>query len=764
MNIDIDLNNKILIIPNNIKTKVIKNINNLPKLSNVKILTDQEFITNLTIDYNEKAIIYLMNSKNLSYQNAKEILKNLKYATNDNNDCPKLQELTNIKNELLEKKLLIINNRFLPFIKDKEIIFYGFDYINKFIKKLIEDNNLKVNIIEKEYQNINPKVYLFNNVSAEIEYIAEDIISKNLDLSKTYIYGINNDNKLIIDRIFKSYGIPINLNYDNTLYNTFIGKELLNNLNNIDEFLSKIKDDKIKKAIINILNKYYFVDNYQDINNVIKEELKQTKINNTKIRNAINEIDIINNVVEEDDNVYIINFNSEYIPVINKDVDYISDNEKPAFLETSTELNNINKEILNKVIRNINNLTITASQNNYNGQLNISTIATDYDYEIIPKETKISKYSNKINKYNLTNMLDNYLKYNNKDDNQDILLNTYPDLRYKDYNNTYTKVEATEEFSLSYSKMNSFYECPFKYYCDNILKLDTYEDTFDTYIGSLCHYILSKIYTDNFDFDVAKKEFLETNSYQVTNENLLFQNKILEELKTAISYILSMQNVTKFNEIECERKIETTINDTKFVGIIDKIQKYQNKIILIDYKTGNPKINLKECQYGFNLQLPTYIYLVKTIYPDSQIVGVYLEHILKPKFNFNMDKSDNESFENSLKLEGYSTSNEEILEEIDSTYENSMYIKGIKKKSDGFYKYAKILSNEEFEELEKLVTEKINNCITEIKNNNFDIKPIILNQTNKSCQNCKYASICFHTEKDNVYVDTKGDDENAELD
>ena len=140
-------------------------------------------------------------------------------------------------------------------------------------------------------------------------------------------------------------------------------------------------------------------------------------------------------------------------------------------------------------------------------------------------ETKISKYSNKINKYNLTNMLDNYLKYNNKNDNQDILLNTYPDLRYKDYNNTYTKVEATEEFSLSYSKMNSFYECPFKYYCDNILKLDTYEDTFDTYIGSLCHYILSKIYTDNFDFDAAKKEFLETNSYQVTNENLLFQNK-----------------------------------------------------------------------------------------------------------------------------------------------------------------------------------------------------------------------------------------------
>ena len=96
MNINIDLNNKILIIPNNIKTKVVKYINNLPKLSNVKILTDQEFITNLTIDYNEKSIIFLMNNKNLSYQNAKEILKNLKYTTNDNNDSSKIQELINL--------------------------------------------------------------------------------------------------------------------------------------------------------------------------------------------------------------------------------------------------------------------------------------------------------------------------------------------------------------------------------------------------------------------------------------------------------------------------------------------------------------------------------------------------------------------------------------------------------------------------------------------------------------------------------------------
>lgn len=762
MKINEDLNNKILIIPNNIKTKIIKYINNLPKLTNVKILTIDEFINSLTIEYDEKAIIYLMENKNLSYQNSKEILNNLKYSANTNN--PKINYLYNIKTELINNNIIKINKLFKNSIQNKEIIFYGFDYIDKFTKHLIITNNLKVKYLEKEYKTFNPKVLLFNNTNNEIEYIAEDIIKNNLDLSKTFIYGINNDNILIIDRIFKSYNIPINLNYNNTLYNTHIGKELLNNLNNIDNYLNTIKDDNIKKKIINLLNKYYFVNNYKDIHNILKEELKQTKINNKKIDNAINEIDIFNNVIDDDYHIYIINFNNEYIPILNKDVGYIADKDKPEYLETTTELNNLNKDILNKIIQSIKNITITASKNNYNGSLNISTIATDYNYEIIETNNNISKYSNKMNKYNLTSMLDDYLKYNSKNNNQDILLNTYPNLRYKEYDNTYTKINESPEYTLSYSKMNSFYECPFKYYCDNILKLNIYEDTFDTYLGSLCHYILSKIYTEDFNFEKAKEELITTSNYNLTNENKLFQDKILEELKEAIKYILSMQKVSKFTEIECEKKIETTINNNKFVGIVDKIQKYQNKIIIVDYKTGTPKINLKECTYGFNLQLPTYIYLIKTLYPNSEIVGVYLEHILKPKFNYNKDKDDNESFEESLKLEGYSTSNEEILEEIDNTYSNSKYLKGIKKKNDGFYKYSKILSNEEFNNLEELVKEKITNCINEINNNNFDIKPVILNQKNKSCPNCNYASICYHTEKDNVYIDTKEGEENAKLD
>ena len=40
---------------------------------------------------------------------------------------------------------------------------------------------------------------------------------------------------------------------------------------------------------------------------------------------------------------------------------------------------------------------------------------------------------------------------------------------------------------------------------------------------------------------------------------------------------------------------------------------YENNVVLIDYKTGTPNIDLRLANYGLNLQLPIYIYLIKQI-------------------------------------------------------------------------------------------------------------------------------------------------------
>ena len=343
----------------------------------------------------------------------------------------------------------------------------------------------------------------------------------------------------------------------------------------------------------------------------------------------------------------------------------------------------------------------------------------------------------------------------------------YPDINYLKYNNKYTKVilENTA-FPLSYSKINTYYECQFKYYLDNVLKLNIFNETFDTWSGSLTHHILSKIVNDNFDFDKEKDEFIKNNAFDLTLENKVFLEKILNELKTAIKYIKSLHLTSKYKEIECEKKIELKIDNISFIGVIDKIMKYDNNIVLVDYKTGSPSIDLKYCKHGLNLQLPTYLYLIKHIYPDSNIVGIYLQHILKPLIT-NDEKNPDEIYEEHLKLDGYTLGQEEYIKDFDPTYENSAYIKSMKVTQNGFAKYTKVLTKNDFKDLENLVNDKIKECINNIKKASFEINPKIIGKNNISCEFCNYKSICFVEEKNYKYIkldEDKEGEENANMD
>ena len=746
----------ILIIPYNLKSKIIEYLSSLNNLYNIKIMTFEELKKHLLFNYNSKTINYIMKENNISYSNALELINNMYFLFDDKYDNKKIDNLNNLKKELIENKLLIFDQYFKKGLKSKEIIIYGFDYINRFNLKLVDilKSITKTTIIKKEYEQYIPVVHNFLHLNYEIEFIANDILTKKIPLNNVYIYGTNKDNINTVKRIFNNYNININLPPESSLYETKIGYELLNNLKTIENYLESIKDANIKKQLINILNNYYWINNKEDIKEMLIYELKHVKLQNPKYDNAVNITELFNEYFNDNDYVYIIDFNNPYIPKIYKDTDFICDSEKFPFLETSIEKSIIEKENWYKVICGIKNLTITSINQNLNGILKPSTLVSDYNIEFINEDYKISNYSNESNLYNLGLLLDEYQKYGSINKELPNLISTYPNHNYLSYNNKYSKIKYKDNFkyNLSYSKMNAYYECPFKFYCDNILKLNQFEDTFDTYLGSLIHFILSKIYEPTFDFEQAKNDFLENNSFELTLENKMFLNKILDELKDAIKYIKSFQNITKYQSIETEKRIITNINDIDFIGIIDKMLSYDNNYVLIDYKTGNPDIDLRLASFGLNLQLPTYAYLIKSIYPNSNITGIYLEHVLKPLFNKEKDLTIKEQYEKSLKLMGYTLGDESKLKDFDPTYENSEYIHGLKLTSNGFSSYSKVLTKNNFEKLAKLTEEKIIECISNINKANFVIEPKIVNGENITCAYCKYKSVCFKTEKDNKYI------------
>ena len=304
--------------------------------------------------------------------------------------------------------------------------------------------------------------------------------------------------------------------------------------------------------------------------------------------------------------------------------------------------------------------------------------------------------------------------------------------------------------------MDTYYHCSFKYYLKNILKIDKYEDTIQAYIGNLYHYVLSKAFLNDFDFDECVKHYITNNSYSESFKNKFFINNVIKDLKNVINTIKCHNSLSNMNEAFYEKEInveKSGVLNTTFKGFIDKILKKDNYIVLIDYKTYMLDIKLNYLPYGLSMQLPVYLYLTKNIDKNYEIIGFYLQQVLFGKFNKENGKSLKELINNNLKLKGYSLGNEEKLSIIDSSYLNSEIIHGMKLTNKGFSSYSRVLTEKQIDNIYKITDEKINECISSIENTLFHINPKMINDKNIGCQYCKFKDICYVTNRDIVKLE-----------
>ena len=146
--------------------------------------------------------------------------------------------------------------------------------------------------------------------------------------------------------------------------------------------------------------------------------------------------------------------------------------------------------------------------------------------------------------------------------------------------------------------------------------------------------------------------------------------------------------------------------DICFKGFVDKmlVDDCNNIVSIIDYKTGNPDLNLNHTIYGLDLQLPVYIYLARKKFSNSKIAGFYLQKILNNEISKDFKHSYEILKKDKLKLQGYSNQDEKILEKFDSSYQDSHVIKGMRTTSKGIAS-KKVLSDEVIDGLENLTEE-----------------------------------------------------------
>ena len=77
-------------------------------------------------------------------------------------------------------------------------------------------------------------------------------------------------------------------------------------------------------------------------------------------------------------------------------------------------------------------------------------------------------------------------------------------------------------------------------------------------------------------------------------------------------------------------------------------------------------------------------------------------------------------------------------------------------KDDSFSSYSKVLSDNQINEIIKIVESKIDEAILNIEEAHFNINPKRIGYSkdnNIGCKYCKYKDICYVQEKDYIYLE-----------
>lgn len=727
-----------------------KNIN-----LNFKILSSDEVYDMLDYYYSNDAIKYIIKNKIVSYKSAKDIIHILHFIDKDNY----LNDLNNIKEEL-------INNNFCIHKKYEENLFK-----NKKIYLLEEENNQELqyflhkhNILVEHlklndltYENKNNFYHIYENKYEQFYDVVNNICSllnNGIDINKIKIRGDVNEYLSLIKYFEKNSNLKFKYNTETNLLNDI----------NIQKELKKFFDKKYISIIDNVYN-----EKIATLNKLIKDY----DISNFEFEfgyNLLMELlgnisyKIINNVgiefkqdfnFKQDDFIFELNFDLNSFPQVYDDTSY--------FKDMDLEKINIIPSFIKSKIDKLNKINLIKYTNFYGSYIKFKD----------NKKVEISSISNDIKfvEYNKTNEL--YLKnpailnyfLNSKEFNNNIEkeIKYKYDFRYNGSNKNYSPK------GFSYSSLNEYSQCGFKYYLDHVLKIkDINEDNFNNHLGLVVHKLFESIYKKDFDYDIEFEKSINDEKIGLTDkEKYFFSNIIKDRFKNILDRFVSNFKFQNFESKWHEYKFNIDVNyenkNIYFNGSIDSILFNNGIYTILDYKTGYYHAMLKEdIDNGIPNQLVFYYFALANNnknsldklnlnYTDNQKIGGIFYVPIKIG---NFYEEDSNSKLDGLYIDDQLYFNEIINKPAEDEYFVEKRINKHPKNKKNYLLNIDLFKTEYFDK--HYVEYIIYKFISDIEDNRFDILPL-----EDGCKYCPYKKICHYDEtinKEPEMIDFDSDD------
>ena len=333
----------------------------------------------------------------------------------------------------------------------------------------------------------------------------------------------------------------------------------------------------------------------------------------------------------------------------------------------------------------------------------------------------------------------------------------------------------------SVSQFEKYFKCPFLHFNENVLKLKTREisglEVKDT--GILLHATLEKYFrlTDCADKSeeeiqiIAPQLFMqaveENPDYRVMfsdSANTLTLKQLIAQATYAIKNLVKNMSVTKFRPSMLEAsfgskypyahnlkgmQIYNGYRTLNFEGVIDRIDRYKDRVIVIDYKSKyNIDFTPSNILYGDRIQLFVYLNALKQNGDITTQGAFYL--LMNNRFVKSGDKSGKRFMHR-----GFVNCEEEFLADLDGgfaddgAFESDVY--PIKRKVDrqGEVIYAgqergEILDTRGFDEVCDYVMRLTSKSAKEIEEGYIAKSPLNIggDEVVKACRYCNYANVC----------------------
>ena len=735
---------KLIVCPNEEKIRILKEWETKREFHSYRFMTKEEYMKHYFFSYDDSALFYLMKKYSFHIDVAKVILKSL-YVIDLEKDysSSKLRFLKEIKLDLKNQGYIYYSNSFLSFLLKRDVEVYNYYDLDLYEEKAL---SFKIEIPQVSFSH---SVYEFSSMEDEINFVCCQIIellNKGVELEKISLCNVSSDYYYTIEKLFSYYHIPVMIPYQNSIYGTKVVSDFLST-GQLD--LNDSNKSIINKKLISILGDLSIFDLDDPIyNKILIDKLKHTFLPNQKLKRAVCIKYLFSTTFMDVEYVFVIGFN-----------------QKEVSMYSSVQLNERQKRTILYLLSKIKNLYLSYKLTTPFSRFYPSSLIDEFQLDIVHFNNDTYSYSNFYNQLRLSEKLDVFQLYGEK---QDFLeeLNVHYTIPYRTYSSRFSGISLdiylknlSYPLQLSYTSLNSYNECKFQYYLKYVLKLDDFKDSFSSFVGSMYHKILSLYKKTGFDFEKEYLNYLETRDLSMKEKLLLV--RIKKELLEFIDILKEQDLLTGYDMSLYEKKIEVPIDNdisVKFVGYIDKIMYYKKiedtYFSIIDYKTGTIDTHIEPMKYGLHMQLPIYLFLIHygNLFDNPIFTGIYYQNILfsYPSWSLKIEKEK----KNRYLLNGYSTDDVSILSRFDSTYEDSEMIKSMKYSLEkGFGHYSKIIDNDTLYKLLIYTKNHIYDRVDSILKADFDINPKVYESINVSCKYCSFKDICFMREDNLVYLD-----------